>query len=105
MKRGRTQSVGEAIEQLQAMRKKAEVESAKYREQYVNETIKAAESTVKRLSERLDTLQANGGKTKDERIMKLVNEMFSILFESHKDLDKVESNYAFWNDLDQKFND
>ena len=105
MKRGRTQSVGEAIEQLQAMRKKAEVEAAKYREQYVNETIKEAQSTVKRLSERLDTLQANGGKTKDERIMKLVDEMFSILFESHKNLDKVENSYAFWNDLDQKFND
>lgn len=104
MLRGRKESVGEAIEKLQAMRKKAKSESEKYTEMYITETIKEAQSTVKRLSDRLNTLQANERSTEDGTILKLVDEMFEILFESHKNLDKVENNYSFWTDLDQKFN-
>lgn len=105
MKRGRKETVGEAIEKLQAMRKKASLEAGRSKEAYINETIKEAQSTAKRLTDRLNTLESKSRSTKDAEILKLVDEMFEILFESHKDLDKVESDYTFWADLDQKFND
>lgn len=102
MKRGRRESVGEAIEQLQKMKRKAYTEHKKYREMYITETVREAQSTVKRLSSKLETL--HGEKTDDEAILKVVDELFSILFESHKNLDKIEDNYTFYKDLDDKFN-
>lgn len=101
MNRGRKESAGQVIEQILKLKKEAEYNSKKSKEAYVTETIKEAQSTVKRLSERLDKLSS----MKDEApAIKLVDEMFSILFENHKSLDKIENDYSFWTDLNDKFN-
>lgn len=102
MKRGRRESVGEAIEQLQKMKRKADTEHKRYKEMYITETVKESQNTVRRLSSKLETLQ--GKETNEETILKVVDELFSILFESHKNLDKIEDNYTFYKDLDDKFN-
>lgn len=105
MQRGRNQSVGDAIEQLQKMRNKAKTESAKYQERYVVDTIKEAQSTVKRLTDILNTLQLKDENTKDIEVLKLVDKMFSILTETHKDLIKTEEDFDFWYNLNLKFED
>lgn len=104
MQRGRKESVGEAIEQLQKMRNKAKAESSKFQEKYVVETVKEAQSTVKRLQELLDTLQSSKDtKEVDTEILKLVDKMYSILIETHKDLVKTENDFDFWYNLNLKF--
>lgn len=101
MNRGRKESTGQVIEQIVKLKKDAEYNAKKYREAYATETIREAQSTVKRLSERLDKLS----NIKEEGpAIKLVDELFNILFESHKNLDKIENDYSFWTDLDNKFN-
>lgn len=101
MNRGRKESTGQVLEQIVKLKKDAEYNAKKYKEAYVTETIKEAQSAVKRLSERLDRLSnmKDGGPA-----IKLVDELFSILFENHKNLDKIENDYLFWTDLDNKFN-
>ena len=101
MNRGRKESAGQVIEQVVKLKKDAEYNAKKYKEAYVTETIKEAQSVVKRLSERLDRLS---NMTEEEPAIKLVDEVFNILFENHKSLDKIENDYSFWTDLDNKFN-
>lgn len=103
VKRGRKESIGEAIEQLQKMKNKARAEHARYKEAYVTDTINEARSTVKRLSTELDALQDKN--TSEEAILKTVDKIFSILMESHRGLDSIEDSYTFYRDLDSKFND
>lgn len=105
MKRGKRESLGNRIEELVSLKNKAKSESDKYREMYITETVKEAQSTVKRLTDRLNTLQSDNKNTNEESIMKTVDDMFSILFEERRNLDKIESDYAFWSDVDKKFND
>ncbi len=101
MNRGRKESTGQIIEQIVKLKKDAEFYARENREAYVTETIKEAQSTVKRLTERLDKLS----NIKEEGpAIKLVDELFSILFENHKNLDKIENDYTFWEDLNNKFN-
>lgn len=105
MKRGKRESLGNRIEELVSLKNKAKSESDKYREMYITETVKEAQSTVKRLTDRLNALQSDSKNASEESIMKTVDDMFSILFEERRDLDKIESDYAFWSDVDKKFND
>ena len=105
MKRGKRESLGNRIEELVSLKNKAKLESDKYREMYITETVKEAQSTVKRLTDRLNALQSDNKNASEESIMKAVDDMFSILFEERRNLDKIESDYAFWSDVDKKFND
>lgn len=105
MKRGKRESLGNRIEELVSLKNKAKSESDKYREMYITETVKEAQSTVKRLTDRLNALQSDSKNASEESIMKTVDDMFSILFEERRNLDKIESDYAFWSDVDKKFND
>lgn len=105
MKRGKRESLGNRIEELVSLKNKAKSESDKYREMYIAETVKEAQSTVKRLTDRLNALQSDSKNASEESIMKTVDDMFSILFEERRNLDKIESDYAFWSDVDKKFND
>ena len=105
MKRGKRESLGNRIEELVSLKNKAKSESDKYREMYITETVKEAQSTVKRLTDRLNALQSDSKNASEESIMKAVDDMFSILFEERRNLDKIESDYAFWSDVDKKFND
>lgn len=105
MKRGKRESLGNRIEELVSLKNKAKSESDKYREMYITETVKEAQSTVKRLTDRLNALQSDNKNASEESIMKAVDDMFSILFEERRNLDKIESDYAFWSDVDKKFND
>lgn len=99
-KRGRKETVGEAIEELQKMRNRAKTESAKFQEKYIVETVKEAQSTVKRLQELLDTLKS---KETDDEALTLVDKMYSVLMESHRDLVKTENDFDFWHNLNLKF--
>ena len=105
MKRGKRESLGNRIEELVSLKNKAKSESDKYREMYITETVKEAQSTVKRLTDRLNALQSDSKNASEESIMKTVDDMFSILFEERRNLDKIESDYTFWSDVDKKFND
>ena len=105
MKRGKRESLGNRIEELVSLKNKAKSESDKYREMYITETVREAQSTVKRLTDRLNALQSDSKNASEESIMKTVDDMFSILFEERRNLDKIESDYAFWSDVDKKFND
>ena len=105
MKRGKRESLGNRIEELVSLKNKAKSESDKYREMYITETVREAQSTVKRLTDRLNALQSDSKNASEESTMKTVDDMFSILFEERRNLDKIESDYAFWSDVDKKFND
>ena len=105
MKRGKRESLGNRIEELVSLKNKAKSESDKYREMYITETVKEAQSTVKRLTASLNALHSDSKNASGESIMKAVDDMFSILFEERRNLDKIESDYAFWSDVDKKFND
>lgn len=97
-------SLGNRIEELVKLKSKAKVESEKYKELYVTETVKEAQKTVERLQSRLNQLQSKDQAT-ETSMMHLVDEMFKILFEERKNLDSIENDYEFWTDMNKKFND
>lgn len=104
-KRGRKENLGHRLEELISLKNKAKFESAKYTEKYVTEVVRDAQSTAKRLQDKLNILQSLEERTNEKEILRTVDDMFNILLEEHLNLCKVENDYTFWNDLNKKFND
>ena len=102
MKKKKKISLGKRIEELVDLKNKASSNSQKYTELYMTEVVKEAQSTAQRLTDRLNLLNSEG--KSEASIIKVVDELFDILFEEHALLDKVESDYTFWNDIHKKFN-
>lgn len=102
MKKKKKISLGKRIEELIDLKNKASSNSQKYTELYMTEVVKEAQSTAQRLTDRLNLLNSEG--KSEASIIKVVDELFDILFEEHAFLDKVESDYTFWNDIHKKFN-
>lgn len=106
--RGRKENLGKRVEELVALKNKAKWEASKYTEMYVEDVVKEAQSTIKRLQDKLNILQSNGrdiNERDEKEILKVIDDMFNILLEEHLNLCKTENDYTFWNDLNKKFND
>lgn len=106
--RGRKENLGRRVEELVALKNKAKWEASKYTEMYITDTVKEAQSTIKRLQDKLNILQSkseNTNERSEKEIVRVVDDMFNILLEEHLNLCKTENDYTFWNDLNSKFND
>ena len=98
----RRKNLGEAVEEIMKFKEKAQREYNKTQEEECNLAIKAAESTIKNLQRCLDLLQ---NKKLNDEVITVCDQIFNCLVENeHKQLDKVKSDYDYWSDINDKFN-